>query len=148
MVLIDGVWGILTDAGVEDTTVQQILTTLEDARTTVKAGERIELTPASSYGGAPTAAELGVHAGKAHHHVVEAMAQMVKGLGLYYENVEHLRKDVHRTDEDQAGEYARRVQRANDVQTQPLLDMGNACTTPTDFSSNTSCEVPAGGSDR
>jgi hypothetical protein len=148
MLLIDGVRGILTGAGVEDDTVQQILDMLNEAKGAVRKGGDIEMAPAASYGGASTAAELGTHAGKAHHHVVAAMTQMVEGLGMYHQSVEHFRQDVHETDATEATEYTRRAQRSGDVNVDQLIDMGNACNTPTDFSTNTTCEVPAEGSDQ
>jgi hypothetical protein len=128
----------MQDAGVEDDTVDQILTMLESSKQDVKRGENIELAPSSSFGDAPTAAELGTHAGKAHHHVVEAMSQMVEGLGKYYENVRVFREDVHETDDVVATDLSRTASTVVDFS--PAL----ACTAPTDFSSNTSCEMPEG----
>lgn len=136
VLLIDGVRTIMQDAGVEDDTVEQILTMLRQSETKVRRGEDIELTPSSSYGGAPTAHELSTHASKAHHHVVDAMRQMVQGLGQYYENVRVFREDAHETDAVISSDFNRTTSTVVD------FSAGLACTAPTDFSTNTSCELP------
>ena len=142
--LIDGVRVVLDDAGMEDQTVEQILTMLTEAQDTVKKGERIELAPADSYGESSTAAELGLHAGKAHHHVIDAMTQMVEGLRIYHKNVEHLREDAHEVDGSNATGITRIAQRlpAAPVGPPPSLDAGTACMAPGSFADNPSCEVP------
>ncbi len=146
MVLIDGVRGVLTGAGMEDQTVEQILSMLTEAQQTVKQGERIELAPAGSYGDAPTAAELGLHAGKAHHHVIDAMTQMVEGLRTYQKNVEHLREDAHEVDGNNASGLLRIGQRLPAVTPPPVpsIEAGTACVAPSTFAANTSCEMPEG----
>lgn len=137
VLLIDGVRTIMQDAGVEDDTVEQILTMLRTSEEKVRKGVKIERTPAASYGNAATAVELSTHAGKAHDHVVDAMRQMVEGLGRYYENVRVFRDDAHETDGVISTDFSRRTTTVVDFT--PAL----ACTVPTDFSTNTSCEVPA-----
>ncbi len=134
--------GALTEAGMDDSTVEQILAMLTDAQDAVKKSERIELAPAGSYGGAPTAAELGLHAGKAHHHVIDAMTQMAQGLRTYHENVAHLRKDVLDTDDTVATGFTRVAQRLSE----PSIDAGTACLGQNNFHANPTCEVP--GSDQ
>ena len=138
MLLIDGVRGVLTDTGMEDQTVEQILGMLTEAQETVKKGERIELPPAGAYGDAPTAAELGLHAGKAHHHVIDAMTQMVEGLRTYQRNVEHLREDAHEVDGSNATGLTRISQRL------PSIEAGTACVAPSTFTANPGCEMPEG----
>lgn len=146
--LIDGVRGILTDAGVGDNTVQEILAMLDDAQSKVKKGEDIQAVPAAALGGAPTAAELQLHAGKAHDHVVEAMTQMVNGLQGYYDSVKHFRQDVHDTDAGEATRYAQRTQATEQVEVTALLEMGAACTQPENFHDAPRCEVPTDGGEQ
>lgn len=148
VLLIDGVTGILADAGVEDRTIQEILTMLDEAQSQVERGTRIKMAPAVSFGGSATAAELAHHAGKAHHHVLDAMTQMVNGLEGYYRSVEHFRKDVHETDADQAVEFRRRAQAAQSVEVERLLERGAACTQSPTFDSNAVCQLPGEGDGR
>lgn len=148
MLLIDGVRGILIDAGVGDDIVQEILEMLDDAQTQVQQGESIQPVPAAAFGGAPTAAELDLHAAKAHGHVLEAMTQMATGLRGYYDSVKHFRQDVHETDAGEAARYTQRTQAAERVEVTALLDLGLACIQPESFHANPGCEVPADGGDR
>lgn len=145
---IDGVRGVLTGAvGMEgdDPAVQLILDMLEGSRTTVEAGERIAPIPTSSLGQAPTALELHLHAGKAHTHVTQAMAQLVAGLQGYSDSVRRFREDSHETDGVVATDVTRLTQRADDVRAaEALLAQGAACTQQEDFQAAAGCEVPTG----
>lgn len=140
VLLIDGVRGVLTDAGVEDGTIQEILTMLDEAQGLVERSTRIGMAPASSFGDSATASELAHHAGKAHQHVLKAMIQMVTGLEGYYRGVQHFRKDAHETDADQAREFARRAQTA------ALIEVAASCTQSRDFSDDATCMLPEGES--
>lgn len=139
VLMIDGVRTIMQEAGVEDDTVEQILTMLRQSRHKVEQGEKIERAPAASYGQAPTAAELSAHAGKAHDHVVDAMRQMAEGLGLYSENVAVFRQDVHETDDVVSTDFNRRTSTVVDFS--PGLD----CLSQDDFATNNSCQLPTEG---
>lgn len=144
VLLIDGVTGILADAGVEDSTIQEILTMLDEAQGHVEQGSRITMAPAGSFGGSATAGELAHHAGKAHHHVVEAMTRMVAGLRGYYDGVEHFRRSAHDTDSAVRTDFTRRAEVAASV-VAPSLTLGESCTQQDDFHANSSCEVPQEG---
>lgn len=141
MQLIDGVTGILADAGVEDRTIQEILTMLGDAQGQVESGARMRMAPAPSFGGSATASELAHHAGKAHHHVVEAMAQMVAGLQGYQDSVQHFRKIVHETDSDVGSDFTRRTAAAAGI-VAPSLQVAESCTQQENFYADSSCEEP------
>lgn len=144
VLLIDGVTGILADAGVEDDTIQQILTMLAEAQGQVERGSGMRMVPAASLGGSATAAELAHHAGKAHHHVVAAMTQMVAGLQGYHDSVEHFRKSVHETDSTVGSDLNRRAAAAASI-VAPSLRLAESCTQQADFAADSSCEVASEG---
>lgn len=137
---IDGIRGILADAGVEDGTIEDILAALVDSQDEVSQGRRIHKPSTGAFGGSATAAELGLHAGKAHHHVIDAISQIATGLEGYHRAVEHFRKDVHETDADQAREFTRRAQLT------ALIEVATGCTQSQDFSNDPACRLPGGAS--
>lgn len=145
---IDGVRNVLTGVvGMDgdDPAVQTILDMLDDSATTVRRSERIAAIPTSSLGQAPTALELHHHAGRAHAHVTNAMAELVAGLQGYYDSVRHFRQDTHETDGVVASDVSRLTSRADAVQAaEVLLDRGAACTQQDDFQAAPGCEVPTG----
>lgn len=139
MALTIDVAGALTQAGVENRAIAEILRALDESKTAVRRGEKIEFAPAGVYGRAATATELAGHAGKAHDHVVEAMRQMVQGLTRYHESVEHFRSDVHETDLTIADDVTRTTTATSAVDVTSLIDAGTACMAAPDFSDNAQC---------
>lgn len=145
MLTVD-VHGALMAAGYESHVVARILRTLDTAQTRVRDGKDIAPVPTSSWGGADTAGELGVHARKAHDHVVEAMTRMVTGLESYHAGVELLRRGAHDADERNAADMTTVARRADQVEVTTLFRRGDACT---DASADAAaCAVPVEGSDR
>jgi hypothetical protein len=94
----------------ESEAVEIVLKMLNDVHGNVGKGEHLHPVPAGSFGGAPTAVDLGSNTSKAHSHVVQAMSQMAAALQTYTANVEHFRKDVHETDDDIASFFHRTTQ--------------------------------------
>jgi hypothetical protein len=131
--------GALTQAGVENRIIADILRALDDSRAQVRKGEHIEFAPAGVYGGALTATELAGHAGRAHEHVVDAMRQMAQGLTRYHESVEHFRADVHETDQTVADDVSRTTSATRSVDVTALLAAGTACTAAQSFRDNPEC---------
>lgn len=144
MLLIDGVAGALAEAGVEGGTIQEILTMLAEAQGQVEQGSRMRMAPAASFGDSATARELAHHAGKAHHHVVAAMTQMVSGLQGYHDSVEHFRRSVHETDSDVRADLNRRTATAVSIPA-PSLRLAESCTQQENFHADSSCELPGEG---
>lgn len=147
MLTVD-VSGALTAAGYEDRVIEQIIQALTGAEASVRQGTEISPVPAASYGGSATAAELGLHAGKAHQHVVQAMTQMVAGLESYRVGVKRFRKDVHETDQGNADDLATVTRRAEQVDVATLFRRGDECSSAPDFHGTTTCEVPTAEGDR
>lgn len=143
MALTIDVAGALTQAGMENRAVAEILRALDESRTAVRHGERIEFAPAGVYGRAATATELAGHAGKAHDHVVGAMRQMAQGLTRYHESVEHFRADVHETDLTIADDVTRTTTATSAVEVTSLIDAGTACLAAPDFTDNARCTTQA-----
>lgn len=145
MLLIDGVRGILTDAGMGRDAVQEILTMLDTNQAEVRAGgSRLRDLPAGACGNSATAQDLQLHAGKAHHHVTRAMQQMVEGLEKYQQSVAHFREDVHETDDAIGRDLGKRTARVAEVDPNQILAAGDACLATPDFSTSATCEVPVG----
>lgn len=131
----------LSAADVEQQTIDDILTTLAGAEESVLKGEKMKPVPASSFGAADTATMLEMHTGKAHAHVVDAMAAMVSALKTYSANVRHFRDDAHETDADIGAAMSRNRQVVESTSRAADCFGSN---TPDTFQ-DTSCSVP--GSD-
>ena len=113
--------------------VQIVLSMLNQAHTEVGQGKNLDSIPSGAFGQSATAIDLGSNTGKAHSHVVEAMAQMTAALSTYRANVEHFRKDVHETDFDIATFFNK---------TTAAVDCSGT-TTPSDTFHNTQqCTLP------
>jgi hypothetical protein len=80
---------------------------------------------AGAFGGATSGHDLEHHAGVAHQHVAEAIAEMVAGLQGYADNLEGFAKDLHERDFEAAGEL--------DAQARRLLDQSSQQTGNHDY---------------
>lgn len=146
MLTVD-VSGALTAAGYERHVIDRIIRVLDDAESSVRQGQQISPVPAASYGRSATAAELGLHAGKAHTHVVDAMTRMVAGLESYHAGVKRFRQDAHETDQRNADDLGTVTRRAEQVDVATLFRQGDACNGSGNFYNTTTCEAAAGEAD-
>ena len=124
---------------VEESTIKQIVTILEDGAGSLKTGEPGTLN-AAHLGGSSAAAVLGYHTSVAHRHVVEAMEQMVLGLRGYQANVQKFHNDIDFVDEDSGASSTRTTGKVNGVV--PTVPASDACVTPDDFTTNDQCTIP------
>jgi hypothetical protein len=146
MLTVD-VSGALTAAGYERDVIDRIIQALTSAESSVRQGKDISPVPAASFGSSATAAELGLHAGKAHNHVVEAMTQLVAGLENYHAGVRRFREDVHETDQRNADDLGTVTRRAEQVDVATLFRRGDECNGSGNFYDTNACEAPTAEAD-
>jgi hypothetical protein len=131
MYIADGGGGITSeDIDIEQQRIDLVLESLTQARSSVLRGSRLARVPAASLGGAPTAVELELHAGKAHHHVVESMDRTTDGLDSYRRALDGFLADIEERQAEQ-------VQRFTAIQD------GLTCVATPTFEENAAC-VAAG----
>lgn len=102
MGLLEQVHGTLETFGVDEATIDLILSMLEQGETDVHDGQ-VRTSAEGGFGTSAAGQTLSWDAGVAHAKVAEAMADMVAGLGGYAESLVAFRKDAARTDDDAAG---------------------------------------------
>lgn len=130
MYIADGGGAITSDdIDIEQQRVDQVLESLQLARASVLKGSRLAQVPAASLGAAPTALELELHAGKAHHHVVDSMDQTTTGLDSYRRALDGFLADIEEQQTEQ-------VQRFTAIQD------GLTCVATPTFEENTACVAP------
>lgn len=116
---------------VDEADIQAILEILTDVVDSLHATP-VRGVGVASFGPSPAGAELGHHTDLAHQKVVEAMADMVAGLGGFHDNLVRFRNQVHETDTEAASLLTGISTSAGCVVT-PDLSTPSQCTLPTDI---------------
>lgn len=134
---------LLTELHVEEQTIIDIVKILNESADSLAAGRPAAVNPVA-FGGSSPGASLGHHVQVAHEHVVESMANMVKGLRGFEQNVRQFNSDVIFADEESGD----RTKVATDkIATMPVPTLAQAtdCAAPNAFTNPEQCTIPGGG---
>jgi hypothetical protein len=94
-------------------------------------GSKPDSVIATAFGGAPASVDCSGHAGKARHHVVDSINDMVTGLQGYRTSLDEMRRRAVDVDETSEADITRLIVRAEDCAAAPTVGAPSQCVAPT-----------------
>ncbi|GAB3246468.1 hypothetical protein [Nocardioides dilutus] len=127
--------GDLLAFGFTDDLVDRIMRFLDDSAADL-SGSKPETVVQGAFGGAPASVTCSGHAGRARHHVVEAINDMVNGLQGYHSSLDGMRRRAHQVDDITESDINRLIVRAEDCAATPSVGSPSQCVAPSSASTS------------